>query len=144
MQANAENFLDFVALDDGVLAVRLYNGAVDLFEGQCQSETQAITQNTWVNISFTANFNGVDTVIIIYVDGTSTKSFTAQRVYIEDKAAYPNSWLFLSSASVEGTKSPSSVWNGFIYWFTVHQAVLTEELADSIELDPTACAPSGG
>jgi hypothetical protein len=138
---NTENFLDIASLSNGVLAAFLYQDSNDKFNSACKTPESAITTNAWYYIAYTFDFNGEDTLVTIYVDGTSKLAYNAEDVFILDKSSYTQAWLFMSTASSAGDAAVANAWNGFIYWFTLDQDVLTaNEIANGIQTDGALCS----
>jgi hypothetical protein len=131
----AEDFLTIATLSSGRVGMELYTGQTAHFGGNCKSSADAIAYNNWYHIALTAEFDGTDTVVKIYVDGTMVLDFTAAELFIKDKSSYPNAWLMIET---DDTTVAANAWHGFLYHFAYTTSVMTAEQIGA-EIHTSAC-----
>jgi len=117
---NKENLLDIMLLTGGTLACRQYHEATDWFSGNCESDPNTISDNTWYYFSLTFDFDGQNTEVKMYLENSEIKTIAGTDVILEDRDTYTNAWLHLATVENTGAAAPENVWTGFIYRFRLY------------------------
>ena len=135
---NKENLLDIMLLTGGTLACRQYHEATDWFSGNCESDPNTISDNTWYYFSLTFDFDGQNTEVKMYLENSEIKTIAGTDVILEDRDTYTNAWLHLATVENTGAAAPENVWTGFIYRFRLYNNLQTD-FASEIEIDGSLC-----
>jgi hypothetical protein len=137
--ADKQNLLDIVLLNGGKLGCRQYLDNTEHFAGACESDAAAISDNTWYYMAISFEFEGVDTSVKMYLEGTLIKTIVGAAVILEDRDTYANAWLHMATATSVGFDAePENVLTGFIYRFRLYNNLFTD-FPSEIETNAASC-----
>jgi len=76
------------------LIARLWSDSTDHFGMTASSAT--VTLQTWTQTGFVFTFDGTDTTLQMYVNGSAATPVTLAGMYIDDKSTYLDAWLMMT------------------------------------------------
>jgi hypothetical protein len=141
--ADKENLFEFVALTGGKLAVHIYLDATDHCQTSggdpCATDAAAISTDVWTYAVVTLAFDGQNTEVKFYINSSAVaKTVTASNVFLEDRDAFPNAWLLMTTKESSGAGVPDKVWKVYLYHFTLNNKTITAaDVGGDIETDHT-------
>ena len=118
---------------------------VDQFNGDCKTNDSTMTAQSWHFVGISFFFEGTDTVVEIFQDGTTAKSYDAVKLFFEDSYDSTHTWLMMArqkdSSNVISGENP---WSGYMYNFVLYNTQMT--LANILDSSvygnncPTGCS----
>jgi len=106
---------------------------VDQFNGDCKTNENSMTAQNWHFVGISIFFEGTDTIVDIFQDGTTVKTYDGVKIFFEDSYDTTRTWLMMARQK-DGNNiiSGENPWSGYMYNFVLYNTQMSlENVLDS-------------